>query len=196
MRQLGLSLAIMLTLVNAPAGAEIVEVPLPALHGLYWQPYPDEALVAERFADVRLPAPPSVIYRAWFAVRGTAEVGEYFCTMGEPGPLPWVMSIYALMRDQNGEAWTAIEGMPEQAGQFEWTAEFEDSPFAPASWDFLLDGEAEIRLWGAPIGMVIDCSGTLPAPAALVEEAVLYVEGEFPVQVESSTWGKLKSLYR
>jgi hypothetical protein len=196
MSRSGVLLAVILTLASSQVSAEIVEVPLPALHGAYWQPGPEK--VAERYANVVLPAPPSVIYGAWFTVSGSAVVGEYVCFAGEEGERswPWVSGMYASMHGQSGEWWFAVSPMPEQPGAFGWTAEFEVLGSGIPSWDFLLDGEGRVRLWGAPSGMPLMCSATTPPPSAQVTEAILYVDGEFPVQVESSTWGKLKSLYR
>jgi hypothetical protein len=184
----------MLALVSASTKAEIVEVPLPSLQGAYWNA--DSGLVAERYAEVVLPSPPSIIYGAWFTIRGSAEVGEYVCDGSEGTPWPWVMDIYASMRGESGEWWLSVSPMPEEAGPFEWTSEFQVFASGLDSWDFLLDGEARVRLWGAPTGMPLMCSATTPPPHAQVTEAMLYVEGEFPVQAESSTWGRLKSLYR
>lgn len=84
--------------------------------------------------------------------------------------------------------------MPTVPGPFEWTRPF--FPLFGATWDFLLDGEGVINLSLGGAGYVLLCGPTTPEPAAVIEEAVFIIEGDFPVQVETKSWGSVKAIYR
>jgi hypothetical protein len=86
--------------------------------------------------------------------------------------------------------------MPFTAGAFSWTAAFQAVPPSGSTWDFLLDGTAEINLWGEPSGFILICSPASPSPTLTVTEAVLIIDGDFPIATETSTWGRIKALYR
>ena len=84
--------------------------------------------------------------------------------------------------------------MPEVPGTFEWTGQFHANP-STTTWEFLMDGQAEISLFGAPAGLVDLCWPLTAYPTGTVEEAVLFVDAEFPVAVEPTSWGRIKALY-
>ena len=79
-------------------------------------------------------------------------------------------------------------------GRFEWRAQFRPSPHT-TTWSFLMDGEADISLFGAPAGLVGLCWPVSSPPTAVVEEAVLIVDAEYAVPVEATSWGRIKALY-
>ena len=105
------------------------------------------------------------------------------------------MDFFAYMEDTDfAHYWLAGELMPEVAGTFGWTAEFRPSPHT-TTWGFLMDGEAELTLCGAPIGLVGLCWPIGASPTAIVSEAVLIIDAEFPVPTEKSTWGRIKAIF-
>jgi len=59
-----------------------------------------------------------------------------------------------------------------------------------------MDGETQLELYGAPAILVGLCFQNPSPPSAIVEEAVLIIDAEFPVAIETSTWGAIKALYR
>ena len=149
------------------AYADVVEIPLPELHGVY----PITGSNCERTTSFSLPQPPLRVNGAWFRISGTTEVGQVTCEWG--GPYPWPMDFFASMKDTVfAHFWLAYEFMPEVAGPFGWTAEFQPSPHT-TTWGFLMDGEGEMTLCGAPMPLVLLCRGIPPSPTATVVEAVL-----------------------
>lgn len=183
------AVVVLAMLIGANAGATIVEIPLPDLLGTY----PLNEQEAERTASFVLPTTPTAINGVWFRLAGTQQVGEIMCESG--GPYPWPMDFLAALSDPTlpGQ-WLSFSPMPEVTGPFEWTAAF-ISYSQGMTWDFLLDGEDDITLWGLPMALVGLCWGIV-SPTAEVTEAVLIIDAEFPVPVESSTWGRVKALFR
>ena len=180
---------VMMALIATAAHATVIEIPLPGLLGTY----PLDAQNATRTVSFHLPDPPAVVYGVSFRVSGTTEVGTALCD----GVLSeWPMAIEASMVDTPGHYWFANALMPYVAGSFAWTSEFHTFP-PNATWGFLIDGSAEVSLWGAPAGLVATCTDvSVPPPTATVTEAVLIIDAEFPIPVEPSTWGRIKALYR
>jgi hypothetical protein len=168
--------------------AEVIEIPLPGLLGSYPLEYPN----ATRTAAFQLPAPPLEIHGASFRISGTAGVGSIVCEWG--GPYPWPMMLSASMRAEFARFWFAEQSMPEVPGPFQWTAQFHANP-PTTTWEFLMDGVAEVSLFGAPAGLVDLCWPVGPYPTGTVEEAVLIVDAEFPVPVAETSWGRIKALF-
>jgi len=168
--------------------AEVVEIPLPGLLGTY--PITDQN--GTRTVTFQLPAVPLAIHGASFRISGTTGVGAVSCEWG--GPYAWSMDIGASMKDTFAHFWLASALMPQEAGPFAWTEEFHATP-STTTWGFLMDGEAEIRLNGAPVGLVDLCWPVSAEPTATVTEAVLIVDAEFPVPVDATSWGRIKALY-
>jgi hypothetical protein len=178
-----------LGLVAASAHATVIAIPLPGLLGTY----PVDEQNTTRTVTFQLPDPPTIVRGASLRVSGTTEVGLILCD----GKLyPWPTSLTAYMEDTPSHYWFADEGMPFTAGAFSWTAAFQAVPPSGSTWDFLLDGTAEINLWGEPSGFILICSPASPSPTLTVTEAVLIIDGDFPIATETSTWGRIKALYR
>jgi hypothetical protein len=174
--------------ISGAALAEIIEIPLPGLHGLY----PDEG--AERGALLEIVPPPVSIDAVWFRLSCTATVGAVECDGGGGGP--WPLEFGATMTDETtGGWWSAWELMPEEPGPFSWTARFRPSQSTPPTWAFLLDGQAEVQLFGAPMILVGLCWPVNSPPEGVVEEAFLILSGTFAIPIESGTWGRVKALY-
>jgi hypothetical protein len=53
-----------------------------------------------------------------------------------------------------------------------------------------------VTFHGGGAGYITICSATSAPPTVTVTEAVLILDAEFPVAIESSTWGRIKALYR
>jgi hypothetical protein len=184
-----LSLITVLVVASSMAAAEIVEIPLPGLLGIY----PITEMNVTRTVTFQLPAAPLIIHGASFRISGSAGVGAASCEWG--GSYPWPMDILASMKDTPfAHFWIASALMPVEASPFGWTAEFHATP-STTTWGFLMDGEAEISLSGAPSGLVDLCWPVTEPPTANVTEAVLIVDAEFPVPVEGTNWGRIKALY-
>jgi len=174
----------------APAvHAVVVEIPLPGLLGNY----PLSETNGTRTTTVHLPQAPSVIHSVSFRIAGTAVLGSVTCD--EFGNGAWAMDYFADMKDQSLKLLLAAPHPPVVPdGPFGWTAPFETTD--GATWDFLLDGEGEISLTGAPALLIGLCHEPWVVPSGTVTEAVLIIDAEFPVATEPSTWGKIKALYR
>lgn len=185
-------ITLLLSLIIATLGtvnAEIVEISLPELYGTY----PINSVNGERTASFTLPQIPVSINGAWFRISGTTGVGSLSCEGGSI--YPWPMGFGASMKDTTfNHLWIATEHMPEVEGEFGWTAQFQKTP-STTTWGFLMDGEAELTLFGAPLGIVGVCHPIGPPPSADVTEAVLIIDAEFIVPAKNSTWGRIKEIY-
>jgi hypothetical protein len=174
------------------APAEVVELQLPELRGLY-----STEDTVTRYSSFQMETVLLSIARVSIRITGTVTVGEIMCENGAGFmvPQPYPMDFLASMRDTvHGELWMAEQITPMVTGSFELTVPFEQIYGWHVTWDFLLAGYGEVRLDGMPAGTILSCSPTI-WPAATVTEAVLLVEGEFPVATQSSTWGSIKALY-
>ena len=178
-----------LTLVPASlANAEIIQIALPDLLGTY----PITMSLAERTAAFSF-TPPAAINGASFRVSGVATVGSLMCE-GTPGPYP--IEILAYMFPDEAGWWYAEEPMSDVPGAFTWTAQFESTPPHPVgpSWDFLMDGEGELILFGAGPPIIGICS-IVSSPSAIITEAVLILDVVSTVPTEVTTWGQIKAIY-
>lgn len=175
-------------LVGADARAEIVEVALPGLTGVY--PVDDETL--SRTATITLPKLPRVIHGASFRIVATGTIGAANC--GGIGHLDaWPMEYIAEINDEGG-AWIAYQEPHYQAGQFGTEAAFEPI-INPSTWDFLLDGQCDVILSGTPASALLSCD-PIVVPTGTVLEAYFIIDAEFELPVEPTTWGRIKALYR
>ena len=178
-------------LMVTAANAVVIEIPLPGLLGAY----PLDESHGTRTVTVVLPQIPTAIHGASFRVSGTTVVGSITC---EWGPGLWPTDIEAIMDAGNVHYWFASDHthMPQVSGPFAWTADFRPTPPLGTTWEFLMDGEAQVQLYGAPAILVGLCFLNPSPPSAVVEEAVLIIDAEFPVSIDASTWGAIKALYR
>ncbi len=185
-------LAILLTVMGVgvtTAAAEVVEIPLPGVLGIY-SFGPSNCC---RTVSFQLPKVPLAIHGASFRVSGTTEVGSYECYWD--GLHPWSTLLWASMIDKPGiDGWIANGPMPQQPGVFSWTATFHSNP-STATWGFLMDGQAQITVVGVPSEYSEICYPVSASPTLTVTEAVLTIDAEFPVPVEPTSWGRIKALY-
>jgi hypothetical protein len=181
-----------MVLIATAAHATIIEIPLPGPLGAY----PLDESHATRIVTVVLPQVPTAIHGVFFRIAGTTEVGAITCEWG--GPYGWPIDVEASMDAGNAHYWFASDhtNMPEVSGPFGWTAAFRPIPTSGTTWDFLMDGVANVSLYGAPAGLVGLCFENPSSPTAIVTEAVLVIDAEFPIAVQPSTWGRIKALYR
>ena len=187
MSRAGLAITAFLSLFAASAHATVIEIPLPSLLGSY----PETA--DSRTVTFQLPAPPTVIHGVSIRIGATHVVGSIVCEWG--GPYEWPMTLSASMQDAPHGWWIASQNTPIVSGPFTSTEAFTTS-FPATTWAFLMDGEGELIFYGTPAGLVGLCFEDPIPPTAEVTEAVLIVDAEFPLSIETSTWGKIKALYR
>ena len=189
-----ISLLIILTIIpyTFSLASEIVEVQLPDLLGSY------TIDVYRRSCVFQLERAPLKVYKVWIHCSGSMNLGEHYCSIfpGLPtGPYPTPMEFHASIRDTvSGNLWRAFY-ISEDLGLFEFTIQFDDFHFAPATWDFLLSGYGTVEHIAGPIGLITMCWYDV-FPDATLEESVLVIEGDFPADAEYSTWGSIKALFR
>lgn len=184
-------IAALLLLLSAPAGAAVVEIPLPELAGTYGLQTPNG-----RTATFHLPSFPAAIHGVSLRVRGTTEVGIIRCTPPNTDA-PWPTTTLGEMVAGPHEFWLSETTNPPVAGAFETVTPFEfySSNHLPATWTFLDDGEGTISFSGSPIFQLCDCV-YLDPPSVTVTEVTLIIEGDFPVPIEVQSWGRIKAAYR
>jgi hypothetical protein len=175
--------------------AEIVEVPLPEFNG----DYPGEGIIVPRVVSFQLERVPTVVHGASIRLAGETDVGQLFCSgAGLDGYHSWPFNFYAILRDSvSGGSWKAdTYAALDQGGPFEITIDFKARSGPTPTWSFLLDGESDIELTGGPVGYVAVCSALTPPPSAVINEATLLIDGDFPIPVEQSTWGRVKAVFK
>jgi hypothetical protein len=180
-RTLGVASFLLGLLCSHSALAEIAEIPLPGLLGTY---------PAARTASFQLRSEPLVIRGASIRLAGEATVGSSMCLWG--GPYSLTLTFNAHMLDTPEGYWSAGGGAPEP-GSFEFTSEFYPLIGNP-TWEFLMDGSGQLTLYGSIGALLTDC-WEVTSPTATVTEATLYVDAEFPVPTETTSWGRIKALY-
>ncbi len=162
--------------------AEIVQIPLTGLLGSY---------PAVRTATFQLPDEPIIVRGAALKLSGEAIVGADSCEWG--GPYPWPTQFNARFLDTPGGTWYASGGTPELSGPFETNSSFY-ALLGDPTWDFLADGQGELTLFGGPYILVGLC-WEITQPLATVADAVLFVDADFPVPAEPTSWGRIKALF-
>jgi len=187
-----LVLAVMLPCA-APAGATVIEVPLPALTGVYLQNGLPEPSIKN--ATVQLPALPSVIHGVSLRVHGMTAPGLFSCDTQygyQPYWLPTQTS--ASMTPATGFVFTDRNFDSEVPGEFTWTAPF--VLYGGATWSFLLDGTGDISMSSFCASAIPECYKQDPGANLTLDAVTLLVDGEFPTPAAVSTWGRIKAQYR
>lgn len=185
-----IGLAVALALVSATARAIPVEIPLPSLLGAY---------PPERTIPIHLPFTPTVIHGASFRISGVAQTGTLLCYNAETGnwdiEVVWPVEVFAYVHDGAHYPFWSVTGWVEVSGAFSL-----EEPCGPhpsnATWDFLRDGTGYVTLHAGGANYPAVCGAASPTPTATIADAVLIVDAEFPVPVGTSTWGRIKALYR
>lgn len=168
------------------AGAQILEIPLPKLVGIYPAPR-----TGERTTTVVLPEIPKSFVSVSIRVRGTTEIGVLTC----PEVVDWPTRCVATFGPFSGSRMVAVHYNLTR-GAFEWTATFESVPHGGTTWDFLMDGQELLHFEAGPSAYILPCAPASSRPAVTVAEAVLVVAGEFEIPEPNSTWGRVKAGYR
>ncbi len=174
------------------ARAAVLEVPLPQLHGTYTV-YPSPNSTAE-FSVTPMPAG---VRSVSIRLSGETNVRQWFCDLDPPFDLP-VTLCAAIPDPVTGGGWYVCGRIAWETGSFGVTFPFR--PYAPElfgqpTWDFLRmrPGVVELSGGGAPIIDICWPIGELSQ--ATVTGAFLVIDGDFPIPVEPTTWGQIKSLY-
>lgn len=180
-----------LLLCATPAASEIIEIPVPNLLGSY------AGEGDSRTTTVVLPMQPTAINSVSLRIGGTALLGEVMCEQaGVMAPSDWPMDFSAHF-DAGEGSWVAGPRVPHDAsGSFTDTRAFFSIPSVGPTWAFLADGNAEVEFQGAAALLVGLCFEVVTYPSAVLDEAVLIIDADFPVPVATSTWGRIKALYR
>lgn len=182
---------VVLGLVLATATrAEIIEVPVPELAGAYGENG------AVRSATVILPMQPAVINGVSLHVAGNSTLGEAICLIvEEPVVTSWTYDFVAAFEADPGRWISGAIPPADFSGPFTSTRAFFPSPSIGTTWDFFLDGEAELTMDGFPAALVGLCGEGDSRPSVVVDTVTLIVDAEFTVPTASSTWGRIKALY-
>ncbi len=196
MNRIALALLVFGAFVSVPARAEVVEIPLPSLHGEYNYDTPGSAY---RVVTVQLPGAPAVIHGASMRIRGSATTGVIYCDGPVPNESPWVTNFFARLQAGTHQYWS-IEDAPWNAGgPFAWSTSFDGwSVFgAPLpTWGFLMDGSAQMEFGMMDNNVLLGCWGITPPPKATIEEAVFIIDADFAVPTTGESWGRIKQTYR
>jgi len=183
------TLAMLLTFLFAAtaASADVFQIPLPEVLGTY---------SGARSATFHIPGIPAVVREASLHLVGTTEVGIVTCDdYPTPSQHPWITQSMGEMLDGPGKYWYAEAFNPSVAGPFDTTAPFFTFPPA-ATWDFLLDGEGTMTLYGGPAITLLGCSTSSPPPSFTVTGAWLLVDADIPTPAAKASWGAVKAIYR
>jgi len=181
-------LVLILLVFALPCAAELVEIPLTTLPGVY------PGTGAERTEDFAFLMDPANVLGAFVRIVGVETVGVIEC---EGSPEPYPMEIGAYLRDETtGGWWSAYKEFAEAGGAFDVTLAFTGSIFNPPTWDFLGGGGGTLYLYGAPVAVVGICGPVLSAPSAEISEVTLIIDMASTVNTEPSTWSTLKAVYR
>jgi hypothetical protein len=168
---------------------EIVEVPLPEFNGFY------SDSICTRTAHFTMLKIPIEVYNVSIRLCGIAETGLLECEgpYGLPVQGPWWTQYDIFMLDQTtGKSWYASFTYEDSSSVLDTTRTF--SPDSGATWEFLKSGQGELTLRWYPLGTILLC-WDIREPNVSIYDAVLVVDGEFPVPTENASWGVIKSRY-
>ena len=173
------------------AEAEIINVPLAGLNGVYTcQPSPS------RTAVFTLRSVPVVVRSVSIKLSGETTVRQWFCDLDPPFDLP--VTLYAAIPDPlTGGVWYTYGVAAPVTGPFEIERRF--VPYAPEyfgqpTWDFLRTG-GNVGVYGGGAPIIDICWSIGELSSATVTSASLLIDGDFPIPVEPTTWGHIKSLF-
>lgn len=175
------------------ARAEMIEVPLAGVVGGYVCD-PARGFQPGEIRTVSFDLGGAVVQvnGAWIRWSGSLVAGWGDC---DGGSFRWVGRIVAYLDQVELTAWRAeigVQGAP-------WEINFDETlAFASAgqpAWDFLGDGSGDLIV--AIDAAQYFCGEMLVPPTATLDTATLILDVVVaPVPVESTTWGRVKALYR
>lgn len=190
MRMLVLLALIVLCPGASVVRAEIVEIPLPALEGIY-----SETGTTLRSVSFDLERTPSDIKSVSIRLEGDATVAMVSCDAGDNSDT-WPVDVTALLPGPTPSAgWRVNTLGPATSGPFAVQQDFVGDRPSHADWGFLLDGAGDVELRITPAYLSDSCTTTSISPMATVRVAVLTIDAEFTVPTEGTTWGGIKALY-
>jgi hypothetical protein len=167
------------------AAATVVEVPLPELSGRYY-----DTETYQRTAPFHLLPIPVAVHSVSLRLVGTLTIRLAYCDFD---PFPTMFAFEANLPDPATEgAWGAWFGS-DANGSFDQSIVF--STRSGASWGGLETGFGEVTLSGMGCPVVDGCWPLTLCSEAVVEEAYLVVDAEFPIPVGEATWGRIKALF-
>jgi hypothetical protein len=174
------------------ARAEIIEIPLPDVTGLYVYQQTRGAS-NRRTVSFDLGGNVAQVNGAWIRWSGRVVAGWGSCSGG--GLFEWGGGIQAHLDQYRFESWRALESAayPDWENTFDETLAF-TSPIDPG-WDFLSDGTGDVivSIWA----VIYVCGEMRVPPTATLDSATLVLDVVMaPVPVEPTTWGRIKALYR
>lgn len=188
MRNAILLVVVIVTSCASICYSEVIEVQLPQLLGTYSN--------TTRTCEFVLDVTPTVVYSVCIRYTGTVSVGSLYCGWPPGDPTPMGLGFDASIRDTiSGDLWVADRFTEAESGPFEMTVPFDSLLVGSPTWEFLTLGGGTVKCTGYSSPAGGECYYD-PYPSATIEEAVLIIEGEFPVATEASTWGRIKSLLK
>jgi hypothetical protein len=196
MKPLGIALALALVLAS-PSAAIVIEVPVAELTGTYsCAAFP--ATGCFQTITIHLPAIPSVIHSVSLRVHGTTSFASFCCEGPCSNPSPVHTNFLLTLYDPvpRGDYWYA-EHTNAAAGEVAYTQPFEPGLFRDMAWSFLLDGTATLDFSILAIHPIPECNVLVgPLDSTTLDRVTLLVDGEFPTPAATSSWGRLKIIYR
>jgi hypothetical protein len=176
----------------ATAHAEVVEVPLTGLLGVY------TTGGTYRTAYVQLDRAPTAVHSIRIRFLGESTVRDWYCDLEDSIPIP--VKFYAEINDPiTTGLWFGGGSTPEESGEYQIESAFyaDHRPKHPTpSWDFLIQyGSCLVSLEGAGNPASDLCQPYSTFSDATVASAILLIDAEFPVPVEETSWGRIKALY-
>ena len=182
--------------ISSSVVSEAVEIQLTDLTGYY------SNTSANSSCEFVLDIPLIEVYAVWIHFSGSVNVGEEYCLFGDPpptGPDPAPMEFIATMRDTvsggSYDLWWASCVTELESGSFEFNLQFEPFPFGEPTWEFIILGGGTVDFSAHALTSFPECWYEV-YPDATIEEATLIIYGDFPIEVETYTWGRIKSLFK
>ena len=193
MRNIPLLIIIICFSISSSVISEAVEVKLTDITGYYSSTSTNSS--CEFVLDITL----IEVYAVWIYFSGSVNVGEEYCLFGDPpptGPDPAPMEFIISMRDTvSGDLWWTSCISELESGVFEFTLLFEPFPLGEPTWEFILLGGGTVDFSAHAMISYPECWYEV-YPNATIEEATLMIDGDFPIAVETYTWGSIKSLFK
>ncbi|NIO00771.1 MAG: hypothetical protein GTO42_01315 [Candidatus Latescibacteria bacterium] len=190
MRGYLLRIVLFLLLISTPLHAEMVEIALPDIQGLY-----SVDSTYTRTAHFQMDRAPIEVHDVWIRLCGIADTGLLSCEgpYGQEILGPWWTHYEATMKDSTtGLLWGASYTYEDSSSALDFTMKFQTQ--SQATWDFMKQGTGDLSLMWCPLPYVLTCSEII-VPSVEITNAHLIIDGDFPVPVEINTWGAIKSLY-
>jgi hypothetical protein len=184
--------AALIGICAATAHAEVVEVPLTGLQGVY------TTGGTYRTAHVQLDRTPIAVHSVRIRFSGESTVRYWYCDLEDSIPIP--VKFYAEINDPiTAGLWFGGGATAEESGEYQIESGFYAShkPNSPTpTWDFLIQyGSCGVSLEGCCNPASDLCQPYSTFSDATVASAILMIDAEFPVPVGETSWGRIKALF-